>query len=331
MRQQHTMTAVAMPGRRAAVAALGLALALLASAAGATAIATRGPVATADPATGWFEGVLVEGGLAELNPGNATEEFLPGYRVSARAAADDVNVQMRGSAAYSLAANVPLTGSFASGLPGVFFDSFLIGQGVVAGGMPGSTVRLQLALEFHGAFLDVTGPHDMLLQGQLYVSGAQGGGASYMSDLQFSLLPGSSTVRTDLTGVAGGTPTSPAYAGALPVVISRQAGDLRGIAQISFDAVVGDALYVQAAFAGGAGPVARQGQAQAGSARVEAWGTAGMQLLMPTGYSLAQASGVLAAPGILSNVPEPVAAWLWLAGLPLLAAVVSRRRPRALR
>lgn len=306
----------------------GLALLLAAAQAGATAIATRGPVATATPESGWVQGVLVEGGLAELNPGNATEEFLPGYQVTTRSAADDVTAQLRGSAAYALAANQPLSGAFASGLPGAFFDSFLQGQAVVAGGTPGSTVRLRLTLDFHGAFLDVTGPHDLLLQGELFVSGAQGGTAAFASDLQFSLAPGSNTVRTDLTGVAGGTPTSPAYAGALPVVVSSQASDLRGTAQINFDALVGDTLYVQAAFAGGAGPVARLGQAQAGTARVEAWGTAGLHLLLPDGTTLEQASGVLAAPGIASSVPEPTAGWLFAAGLPLLAIAI-RRRPRS--
>lgn len=328
MSQQHLPRASASSHPWATVLALGLGLLLATSQAGATAIATRGPVATADPATGWFEGVQVEGGLAQLNAGNASEEFVPGYRVSTRAAADDVNAQMRGSAAYSLATNVPLTGTLAGGLPGVFFDNLLIGQGVLAGGPVGSTVRLQLAFEFHGAFLDVTGLHDMLLEGQLYISGAQGGRASYMSDLQFSLVSGSNAVRTDLTGVAGGTPNSPAYAGALPVVVSSQATDLRGTAQVSFDAVVGDSIYVQAAFAGGAGPVVRLGQAQAGTARVEAWGTGGLHMHLPAGYTLEQATGVLAAPGIASNVPEPAAAWLWLAGLPLLAVALTGCRAR---
>lgn len=303
------------------------ALLLAAAQAGATAIATRGPVATADPASGWVEGTLVEGGLAQLNAANASEEFLPGYTVTTRAAADDLTARMRGSAAYSLAANRPLSGAFAGGLPGAFFDNFLQGQAVVAGGVPGATVHLQLTLDFHGAFLDVTGPHDMLLQGELFVSGAQGGAASYMSDLQFSLLPGSATVRTDLTGVAGGTPTSPAYAGALPVVVSSVATDLRGTAQISFDALVGDTLYVQAAFAGGAGPVVRSGQAQAGTARVEAWGTAGLHFPLPDGVTLDQASGVLAAPGITSSVPEPGTGGLWLAGAALLGVAIRRGRP----
>lgn len=328
MTRQPVANRSVMHPRRAAGVAVGLALQLLAGTAGATAIATRGPVSAAGPVNGWVQGAIAEGGLAELNSANTTEEFLAGYRVTTRAAADDVAARMRGSAAYALAANQPLTGVYAGGLPGAFFDSFLQGQGVLAGGPVGTTVRLQLAFEFHGAFLDVTGPHDMLLQGQLYIAGAQGGTAAYMSDLQFSLVPGGNTVRTDLTGVAGGTPTSPAYAGALPVVTSSLATDLRGTARISFDAVVGDALYVQAAFAGGTGPVVRQGQAQAGTARVEAWGTGGLHLQLPTGYTIAQATGVLAAPGLVSNVPEPAAAWLVLTGLPLLTAALRARRPR---
>lgn len=311
---------------RWAAAVLGLGLLLAGAGAGATAVATRGPVASADPASGWVQGALAEGGLAELNAAGSTEQFVPGYSVTTRAAADDSTGQMRGSAAYQLAAPRLLDAQFPAGLPGAFFSSHLSGLGTLGGGTLGETVQLQLTLDFHGAFLDLSGPRDTLLLGQVYVQSFSGRALSYTSNLQFSLAPSSAALRIDALGLAGGTPTSPAYAGALPVVLSSLTTDLRGRAQITFNAEVGQTLFVSADFAGGAGPVVRSGQDQAGGARVEAWGTAGLHLLLPAGLTLEQTSGVLSAPGIASTVPEPAGHWLWLAAGPLLW--LRRRRHR---
>jgi hypothetical protein len=280
----------------------------------AQAIATRGPVpGTAAP--NYLEGAQVVSGAAALNAAGASETFAPGYQVTSRASADLVSGEMKGTASFVLAADS------AAPLRDVFFDDFLFGSGVLSGGTPGSTVSITLQMMVHGSFSALTTGVEAVLLGNLYAGG-------YQSQLEFHQR-GSAAVQVVRVGLAGGFPNSPPYDDALPVVVSSSASDLRGLARIRFDAVVGSPLSVQAAFGGAATPQAQGGVLRAGSGGVDAWGTSQLQLLLPDGVALTQADGVLASAAVVASaVPEPSVLVLWLAGLAGLGGLQAAQARR---
>jgi hypothetical protein len=299
----HVRFSSSLPVRWCVTTGIASMLMLASSASYASAYATRGPVLGAPAETGYVGGTVSESGLAESNPSGATEDFAPGYHVTTRASADNTTGALKGSAGYKLDNN---TSSTATTLPGAFFDDILYGQGVVTGGTFGSTVKLTLTLDVHGAFTDLTGKSDVGMQAYLYAD-------NYLSQLEFSRLPGTTTIATYAVGRSGTLPNSPLYADATPLVFSTASGDLRGQARITFNAVVGQLFNIEAAFAGGAGPVISGGQYLASSANVDAWGTAQLHLLLPSGYSITGTTGALTN-AITTSVPEPSSAWLFAMG-----------------
>lgn len=306
---------LARPARLALVAAL-IGLASLPSA-WATATVTRSPV-PGFAAPNYLEFAYAEAGLAELNPGGAVEDFAPGYHVTTRGAADNGTGQIRGSAGYVLDANT------AGSLPGAQFDNFLDGAGVLTGGTPGSTVTLTVLLDAHGSFASRVGQPQGILLAYLYVGDANQF-IQYGSQLEFNWVPATGAVQTSGRGFQGSSPTGPAYADAQPLVFSSSASNLSGQARISFQATVGAPLYVQGVLGGAAGPLVKSGVSQASAGLVEAWGTAQLQLLLPSGYALSQATGALASPQVTSPVPEPHNAALLLAGIAALGALGTWR------
>lgn len=203
--------------------------------------------------------------------------------------------------------------------PQAFASGSMAGSGWLSG-TGTDLVHIVAQLNFDGSFNNIQGKPLLQLVGDLQVISTPPGGkplpgilTTFHSQLSFATFDGGKTVHVDQVGT-GST---------APQVLNSDPSHLRGVAQVSFDAIPGSLINLGATLAGYANP--EFGFAATTSAgAVDFLHTGGLQLVLPDGYSF---SGMdLLLNNIVTTIPEPEAYALFLAGLGLVGYIGRRRR-----
>lgn len=281
-------------------------------------IALRAPLDIGNPAL--LDYASVDGGVAQVNPLGGMTVLAPGYAVTTQALAHDTFGITAGRAGFALTVDQP------GPLPAAFAEANITGSGKLSG-MPGQFIAVTITLNLHGRFIGMSGFPEVSMRGTLAVAGVPEVGSilgvpgpgQVTSAIDWVLPAGLEAVQTTTWAFVNNDPSA-YFAAAAPLVMSSNIDNLTGQARISFLAEGGSEIFVEADLQGSARPLYSQpvNISSAGDGQIDFTNTGILRVSLSEGASFVEATGALASATVVSSVPEPNVALLFLGGLAFL-------------
>lgn len=289
--------------------------ALQGAAAWGLSIALRAPMEIGNPAS--LDYASVDDGVAQVNPLGGMTVLAPGYAVTTQALAHDTFGITSGRAGFALVVDQP------GPLPAAFAEANITGSGKISGA-PGQFTFVTFTLNLHGRFIGMSGFPEVSMRGTLSVAGVPDVGSilggpgqgQLTSAIDWVIPAGLEAVQTTTWAFVNNDP-SDYNAAAAPLVISSNVDHLAGLARISFLAEGGSEIFVEADLQGSARPLYSQpvNISSAGDGQVDFSNTGILRVTLSNGATFVEATGALASAIVVSSVPEPALALMFLGGI----------------